>query len=386
MSIFETAYLDYNATAPIKHKVLEATVIAMGEAGNPSSVHHAGREARRMVSRAREQVATLVGATPEAVVFTSGGTEANNQALLAADGPILASAIEHPSVLALAGDRKPAPVDGNGVIDLQALDDLVKAERPALLAVMLANNETGVIQPVKEVAALAREAGVRLHVDAVQAAGKIAIDFAELGADTLSLSAHKFGGPQGVGALVFREGAEPRALLEGGAQERRSRAGTENVAGIVGFGIAARLALDDVDFAERVGALRERLETEVLKATQKPNNAYIVGAKAPRLPNTTCLVLPNIDHDTQLMHFDLAGIAVSAGSACSSGKVGPSPVLAAMGLPAEDMASAIRISLGWNSSEDDVDRFVTACRELIERRARRKSDERFLVSKGAEIF
>ena len=365
MTLFEAAYLDYNATAPMKQEAFLATAFAMKKVGNPSSVHGAGRQARRMVSHAREQVAALVGVAPEAVVFTSGGTEANNQALLAADGPILASAIEHPSVLALAGDLGPVPVDRNGVIDLQALEELIEVERPALLAVMLANNETGVIQPVKDVAAIASKAGVRLHVDAVQAAGKIPIDFSELGADTLSLSAHKFGGPHGVGALICREGVEPRALLQGGAQERQLRAGTENVAGIVGFGEAAMLATKDVDFAERVGALRERLETRVLRATRKPRKAYVVGAKAPRLPNTTCLVLPGFKNETQLMHFGLIGISVSAGSACSSGKVGPSPVLTAMGLPEDDADSATRISLGWNSQAWEVDRFVTACYDLL---------------------
>lgn len=371
----DQVYLDYNATAPIKPEVIDAMAEAMAVGGNPSSTHAAGRAARRMVSRAREQVAALVGTSPATVVFTSGGTEANNQAL--ADNPVLASAIEHPSVLALAGNQPPVPVDDNGIVDLHRLSDLLAserpatlAERPATLAVMLANNETGVVQPVKEVVANAGETGIRLHVDAIQAAGKIPVDFFELGADTLSLSAHKLGGPQGVGALIFREGIEPGALLRGGAQEQRLRAGTENVPGIVGFGVAADLAMADRTFAARVGGLRDRLEAEVLDLAAE---ARIVGGDAPRLPNTTCLALPGISHDTQLIHFDLAGIAVSAGSACSSGKVGPSPVLAAMGLPAELAGSAIRISLGWNSQERDVDRFVVACRELLERRRLRQS-------------
>lgn len=364
----DPVYLDYNATAPIKPDVIEAMAEAMTMVGNPSSVHGPGRTARRLVTKARGQVATLVGASPDAVIFTSGGTEANNQAL--AGAPAFVSAVEHPSVLACAGGEPTIPVNTDGVIDFEALKHSLDKSRPARLALMLANNETGVVQPVKDVAVITHEAGVRLHVDAVQAAGKIPIDFSDLGADTLSLSAHKLGGPQGVGALIVREGVEPAALLQGGAQERRFRAGTENVAGIVGFGAAAALAREDEGFARRVGTLRDRLEAAVMALAP---DARIVGAGTPRLPNTTCLVLPGISHDTQLIHFDLAGIAVSAGSACSSGKVGPSPVLAAMGVPPEDAASAIRISLGWNSREGDVDQFVSACERLLARRRDRQS-------------
>ncbi|MDH3659122.1 MAG: cysteine desulfurase [Alphaproteobacteria bacterium] len=363
-------YLDHNATTPVKPDVIEAMAEAMAIGGNPSSVHAQGRAARQMVFRAREQVAALVGVSPEAIVFTSGGTEANNQALAGGQRPVLASAIEHPSVLAVSDHQQPAPVDGDGMLDLTSLARLLEGQRPATLAVMMANNETGVIQPVKEAAAIAHEAGVRLHVDAVQAAGKIPVDFFELGADTLSLSAHKMGGPQGVGALIFRPGVEPLPLLQGGSQEQRFRAGTENVPGIVGFGAAAALALEDDGYAERVGALRDRLEAEILALAP---DAKIVGGGASRLANTTCLVLPGLGHDTQLIHFDLAGIAVSAGSACSSGKVAVSPVLAAMGLPVDEASCAIRISFGWNSRDSDVERFLDACRRLLARRQRRES-------------
>lgn len=356
-------YLDYNATAPIKPDVVEAMVEAMADVGNPSSVHAAGRAARKRLSKAREQVAALVGASPDAVIFTSGGTEANNQALAGAS--VMAARIEHPSVLALCDGRQVLPVDADAVVDLAYLSDRLADQRPAALAIMMANNETGVVQPVKEAAAIAREADVRLHVDAVQAAGKIPVDFPDLGADTLALSAHKLGGPQGVGALICRDGVEPAALLKGGAQEQRYRAGTENVAGIVGFGVAAALAGADQTFAPRVGALRDRLEAGVLDLAP---DARIIGGSAPRLPNTTCLALPGIGHDTQLIHFDLAGIAVSAGSACSSGKVAISPVLAAMGLPDHVASTAIRISLGWNSQASDVDHFLNACRDLLQRR------------------
>lgn len=366
----DPVYLDYNATALVKPDVIEAMAAAMAIGGNPSSVHAQGRAARRLVSRAREQVAALVGASPAAIIFTSGGTEANNQALAGDERPVLASATEHPSVLAVSDGQQPLPVDGDGVLDLAALHDLVRAHCPAVIAVMLANNETGVIQPVKKVAAIAHEAGVRLHVDAIQAAGKIPVDFADLGADTLSLSAHKFGGPQGVGALIVRPGLAPKPLLNGGAQEQRFRAGTENVPGIVGFGEAAALALKDDDFEARVRKLRDRLEASILELAP---DAKIVGGHALRLPNTTCLILPGLSHDTQLIHFDLAGIAVSAGSACSSGKVAVSPVLSAMGLATEEAACAIRISFGWSSRESDVDRFLDACGTLWARRTLRES-------------
>ena len=303
------------------------------------------------------------------MIFTSGGTEANNQALAGAS--FLPSAIEHPSILAISTDQEPAAVNSDGMIDLDALGKSLERQRPTTLAVMLANNETGVIQPIEEVAKIARNAGVRLHVDAVQAAGKVPIDFFELGADTLALSAHKLGGPQGVGALIYRDGSEPKALLKGGAQEKRFRPGTENLPGIVGFGKAAALALEDDDYANRVGRLRDRLEAEILAFAP---DARLFGKPAERLPNTLTLALPAISHDTQLIAFDLAGIAVSAGSACSSGKVGPSHVLAAMGVPPSQSACAIRISLGWKSQESDIDRFVTACVELLDQKARRTRD------------
>ena len=366
----DSVYLDYNATAPVKPAVIEAMTEAMASAGNPSSVHAAGRAARKRLSRAREQVAALIGAPSEAVIFTSGGTEANNQALLSSNGPLMVSAIEHPSVQAPAGQVDVVPVNGDGIIDLERLHDGLTSRRPAMLAVMLANNETGVVQPIAEIAAIARDVAAKLHVDAIQAAGKIPIDFFSLGADTLSLSAHKIGGPQGVGALICREGRAPGILLKGGAQEQRQRAGTENLPGIVGFGESAALAFEDSGFARRTKALRDRLEAEILEMAP---DVRVIGARAPRLPNTTCLALPGLSHDTQLIHFDLAGIAISAGSACSSGKVGPSPVLTAMGVPEDEAASAIRISFGWNSKESDVDRFLAACGELLARRRLRRT-------------
>ncbi|HSA80820.1 MAG TPA: cysteine desulfurase family protein [Geminicoccaceae bacterium] len=361
------SYLDYNATAPVKPAVIEAMVGALGATGNPSSVHRAGRAARRALERAREAVAALVGAAPDAVVFTSGGTEANNQALASACGTCLVSAVEHDSVLAGAPSAERLPVDALGRVDLEGLRDRLAAVTPALISVMLANNETGVVQPVAEVAELARRHGALFHCDAVQAAGKLTIELTALGADLLTLSAHKLGGPQGAGALVRGDGIEPAALLRGGGQERRWRPGTENLPGIVGFGRAAELALEDRDWRPRVGALRDRLEAEILAVAPA---ARVFGGGAERLANTSCLSMPGVSNQTQLIAFDLAGIAVSTGSACSSGKVGPSHVLAAMGVDPGEAATAIRVSLGWASTARDVDRFVAAWTRLHARTRR----------------
>lgn len=364
-------YLDYNATAPIRPEVIERVAEVMAAVGNPSSVHGAGQRARRAVEKARAQVAALVNAPPTAVTFTSGGTEANNQVLTKAGGPILTSAVEHPSVLAAENIQKIA-VDGDGVLDLNALHAAILNEQPSLLSVMLANNETGVIQPIQAVADLAAEHGLRLHVDAVQAAGKIPIDFLGLGADFMTLSAHKLGGPQGVGALITRPDIEPPALLKGGAQEQRHRAGTENVAGIAGFGLACERAVSDTDFSTRVGVLRDMIEASVKKTTPE---CRVFGQAVARLPNTSCLTMPGIGHETQLIAFDLAGVAVSSGSACSSGKVGPSHVLAAMGVPDAEADSAIRVSFGWASTETDAENFLKVYNDLLKRRRAREGGE-----------
>jgi cysteine desulfurase len=359
-------YLDYNASAPVKPAVIEAMTLALGRAGNPSSVHGFGRAARLALEQARASVAALVGARPEAVLFTSGGTEANNQVVAGVRGPCLVSAVEHASVLEAAPAAERLPVDALGRVDLEQLADRLVAA-PALVSVMLANNETGVLQPVAEVAGLARRHGVPVHCDAVQAAGKMRLDLGALGVDFVTVSAHKLGGPQGVGALVLGAGIEPRALLRGGGQERRWRPGTENLPGIVGFGRACELALEDRDFARRTAALRDRLEAEIRAAAP---GARVYGAGAPRLPNTSCLGMPGVSNQAQLIALDLAGIAVSTGSACSSGKVGPSHVLAAMGVEPAAAASTIRVSLGWASTDDDVDRLVAAWTGLYARTRR----------------
>lgn len=348
-------YLDYNATVPLRPTVVEAMAAALRETGNPSSVHRFGRAARRAVEMAREAVGAMVGAEGARVVFTAGGTEANNLALAAPGRRLLVSAVEHESVLRPAGDAARIPVDPAGVVDLTALERMLAGAPPALVAVMLANNETGVIQPVAEVARIAHAHGVLVHCDAVQAAGKIAIDWAALGVDSLALSAHKLGGPQGVGALIVADAVELRPMQRGGGQERGLRAGTENVAGIVGFGLAAEIAARELDAMVDIARLRDDIETRVMRAVPA---AAVLGGSARRLPNTSCLAMPGVAAETQVMALDLAGIAVSAGSACSSGKVKASHVLAAMGVAEAVAGSAIRVSVGWGSTPADADRFV----------------------------
>ena len=363
-------YMDYNATAPVAPAVVEAVAGALETYGNPSSVHRFGRRARRAIDDAREAVAALIGAPAPAVIFTSGGTEANNLAITGAGGRdegagerrdgagrrLIVSAIEHDSVMAAAPGAEIIPVTAEGVVDLAALGELLaRGARPALVSVMLANNETGVIQPVAEAAALAHARGALLHCDAVQAAGKMAVDMDRLGADLLSLSAHKLGGPKGVGALAVRDGVSVRAGLRGGGQERGRRAGTENVAGIAGFAAAAGLAGDGLAAFARLSRLRDRLEGGLRDLAPA---VTVFGAGAPRLANTTCFAAPGLAGETQVMALDLAGIAVSAGAACSSGKVEPSRVLRAMGAGEETAACAIRVSLGRASDNQDVDRFL----------------------------
>ena len=355
MRLNEMIYLDHNATAPVKPAVAEAVSAALGVCGNPSSVHGAGRAARRVVEDGRDSVAALVGAKSERVVFTAGGTEANNLALRGSGrARILAGATEHPSVLKAVDGIETIPVHRDGRLDLDALDTLLKEkEAPALVSVMLANNETGVVHPVADAAVVAKRHGALLHCDASQAPGRIAFDMPSLGADLLTLSAHKIGGPMGVGALVLGPGVEVDSILRGGGQERRRRAGTENVPAIAGFGAAAALAKDDLNDAPRLARLRDLLETRL-----GTEGAAVIGSAAPRLPNTSCIAMPDVASDTQVMGFDLAGFAVSAGSACSSGKVEPSHVLAAMGVP--EARTAIRVSLGWSTTEAEVEAFIGA--------------------------
>jgi cysteine desulfurase len=373
-SMSERAYFDWNATAPLRAEARAAVVAALDLTGNASSVHAEGRAARQMIEKAREQVAALVGAEARNVTFTSGATEANMLALTPAievggrketREKLFVSASEHTSVR--SGGRFPAeqvevvPGTRDGVIDLDALQSaLARAERP-LVSVMLANNETGVIQPIAEVAAIVRAAGGLLHVDAVQGPGRVACDMAALGADLMSLSAHKLGGPQGAGALIRRGDihiADP--LIRGGRQERGSRAGTENVAAIAGFGAAAAAA--NLPDAARMAALRDSFEAGLKAAVP---DAVIFGQNAPRLPNTSLFAVPGIKAETAIIAFDLNGIALSSGAACSSGKVQPSHVLAAMGAEPGLAQGALRMSLGWSTEEREVEKLLSALTKVV---------------------
>lgn len=371
-------YLDHNATSPLRPEAREAMMAALDVAGNASSVHAEGRRARALVEAAREQVAATAGAKPREIVFTSGGTEANNAVFKGAWDQLLVSSVEHDSVLASAKHTDAPlvvmPVRRDGVLDVAFVAAFLKREtsgfKRALLSVQVANNETGVVQPMAKLMALAREHGVAVHIDAVQAAGKVPLDFSQLGVDFMTLSAHKIGGPKGVGALVIRDGITLAPLLRGGGQELRQRAGTENVAGIAGFGKAAEMALAALPDMNSTRQLRDRLEREAMRIAP---GAIVVAQAADRLPNTTCLALPGANAETLVIALDLAGIAVSAGAACSSGKVGRSPVLTAMGLTGgahgePDLSgSAIRISLGWNTKAGDIDAFLAAWAQIAPR-------------------
>ena len=370
------AYFDWNATAPLRPPARAAMLAALEASGNASSVHAEGRAARRLIEDARRQVAALVGAEAKDVVFVSGATEANGLALAPGIkiGPeaaprdrLFVSAVEHPSVLAggrfAPGDTEILPVDRDGRVDLAALAAaLGKAQRP-LVSVMFANNETGVIQPIVEIAGVVHAANGLLHVDAVQAAGRVPLDMGALGADLLSLSSHKLGGPQGAGALIVRAGLSLAPLIRGGGQERGARAGTENVAGIAGFGAAADAARAELAAdAARMAALRDSIEGAIRAATPQ---ALVFGSLVPRLPNTTLVAVPGVKAETALIAFDLNGIAVSSGAACSSGKVAASHVLAAMGVESALARGAIRISLGPSTAESDVESLLIAWKRLV---------------------
>jgi cysteine desulfurase len=367
-------YLDWNATTPLRAEARAAMAAAWDLCGNPSSVHAEGRQARRLVEAARTSIAAAVGALPRNVILTSGGTEANALALTPGlrrgSGPAMerlaVSAIEHASVL--TGGRFSSEavstigVTSSGVLDLDRLRAALASGPPALVSVMAANNETGALQPVREAAEIVHAAGGLLHVDAIQAFGKIPLDINTMNVDLMTLSAHKIGGPKGVGAVILAEGVlgfEP--LLRGGGQELGRRAGTENVAGIAGFGAAVKGAMAALDGeAIRLGSLRNRLENG-LRVTP---GVIVLAAGVERLPNTTLFGVPGLKAETAVIGFDLAGIAVSSGSACSSGKVQASHVLEAMGFGPELAQGAVRLSLGWSTSEADVDHTIEAWRKL----------------------
>jgi len=374
----EQVYLDWNASAPLRAEARNALAAALELTGNPSSVHGEGRAARVVIEQAREAVAALVGADPRNVTFTSGGTEANALALtpsieIGGDKRVLErlliSAIEHPSVHAggrfLRNQIEEIPVHATGVVDLTALERMLAVGPRALVSIMAANNETGVIQPIAEAAEIVRRYGGLLHIDAVQAAGRVPLDIGALGAGLMTLSAHKLGGAKGAGALIKRDEAvhfsDP--LIKGGGQERGARAGTENVAAIAAFGAAATAAKTNLASEIRhMRALRERFEADLHAVTP---GAIIFGSDAERLPNTTLVAMPGARAETLVIGFDLDGIALSSGAACSSGKVAPSHVLAAMGVPVELARGAIRVSTGPVTTESEIDRFLEVWQKRV---------------------
>ncbi|GAC1339304.1 MAG: cysteine desulfurase family protein [Acetobacteraceae bacterium] len=352
-------YLDANATEPLRPEARAAAISALDLVGNPSSVHAAGRAARRVLEDSRAAIAARFGADPAGLVFTSGGTEADALAIfaLAAGRRVIVGATEHDAIRSAAPGAEVLPVDRDGVADLDALDDLLR-QGPAMLCLMLANNETGTLQPVLDAAMLCRRHGALLHVDAVQAAGRIPVSLMELGADSVALSSHKLGGPKGAGALMLAEGREIGPLITGGGQERGRRGGTPALPAIAGFAAACGAA------CPVLLPLRDAVERGAVAA-----GAVVLGG-SDRLPNTVCLALPGVRAETQVIALDLAGVQVSAGAACSSGKVARSHVLDAMGLGVL-AGEAIRVSLPWNVSEADVAAFLAAYREMAARLAKR---------------
>jgi cysteine desulfurase len=368
----ERTYFDFNATAPLRDEAREAVLRAFNETGNASSVHSEGRQARAKLEQAREQVAELVNVSADCVTFTSGGTEANHLAFAQAAprgaSTILYSAIEHPSVMEAAKSAgadasiptRQIPVDQNGLLDVEALTEILKTTggRP-FVSVMAANNETGVIQPLAQISEVVKNAGGIVHTDAIQIVGKCLFDLSATGVDMATVSAHKLGGPQGVGAFVLSKDAAVTARQTGGGQERGRRSGTENVSGIAGFGAASVAATEEVTngVSSKLKMLRDGLEAKLLASGL---DVSIFGTEAPRLPNTTCFSAPGLKAETLLMQLDLAGFAVSAGSACSSGKVARSHVLEAMNIDANLAAGAVRVSLGSSSTQAQVNSFADA--------------------------
>ena len=354
-------YLDYNATAPIRPEVIELMCEIMDTVGNASSVHEPGRQARQRVETARQQVAELVSASAKNIIFTGSGTEADNLALRGfLPRHLIVSGIEHGAILAPALLLDPyatiIEIGPQGQLDLASLEAALNAStEPALVSLMLANNETGIIQPVAEASEIAHGHDALVHCDGIQGAGKILVDIDQLGVDLLSLSGHKIGGPQGVGALVMREDRSVLAQMVGGGQEMGRRSGTENVAGIAGFGEAARLAASELEQFAELTTMRNRMEEQLAEVAP---SRKVIGSDVPRLPNTSCVTMPGVRSDTQVIALDLAGISVSAGSACSSGKVSASHVLEAMGMELDEAMTAIRISLGRSTTEDEINRFV----------------------------
>ncbi len=365
MSKTETIYLDYNSTAPLRDDVAAIMCEVAKLPLNPSSVHYYGRQAKKYVEDARFAIADLMAVWPDEVIFTASATEANNMALNGLKGyNLLVASTEHSSVMNVAREctaSKIIPVDNSGILRLDILDQYLRASgEKSIVSVMLANNETGVIQPIKEIADMVHKYGAIMHCDAVQAFGKLVFEFGVLGVDMLTISAHKLGGPVGVGALLLRNDLRIEPLLRGGGQERRMRAGTENVAAIAGFGCLAKNMPD----LSHLVKWRDFIEQQIKSVSPK---SIIAGVDVERVVNTINITMPGVGNETQLMHFDLQNICVSAGSACSAGRLMPSHVLEAMGFSSEDAANAIRISMGWNTRQSDIDNFVQEWLSLYNR-------------------
>lgn len=348
-------YLDHNATTPLRPNALAAMSVVLSEVGNPSSIHSFGRSARKHVEDARKKIADTLNVSSGQVFFNSGATEGNNTILKGFSGKrILISVTEHSSVIDAGVKCDLILVHPSGLIDMDAFQKMVTDNPPALVSVMLVNNETGVIQPIAEISKIAKSVGALIHCDAVQAYGRIAFTRESLGVDFLTLSSHKIGGPQGVGALIVSAGTTLPKLLEGGGQERRSRAGTENTAGITGFGVAAVEAMSSIPAFQKLENFRNLIEAEISKSPR----VKIYGQNAPRVANTICCTVDGITSDTLLMAFDIEGIAISSGSACSSGTVKITHVLKAMGMDEKQNAAALRISLGHTTTTQDIEQFI----------------------------
>lgn len=364
-------YLDNNATTPIKPEVIKEVMRVMELGGNPSSVHAAGRNAKATMEQSRQTIANIINCRPQKITFTSGGTEANNMALLASGmDHIILSATEHDSIIGLndhfKGQIDILPVDENGLVschDLQAA--LQKCSSNSLVSIMLANNETGVLQDIKKLCQITHEAGALFHTDAIQALGKIPVDFRDLGIDMMSLSAHKIGGPHGVGALVALEKINIKPRNIGGGQEVGRRSGTENIEGIAGFAKAVDLTPENIKIMAQLMSLRDKIEHDIKKHVP---DVIFYGKDSHRIANTTTILMKDVLSETQVMAFDLDGICISSGSACSSGKVKPSHVVSAMGGTSEQALSTIRVSLGWQTTEDDVEAFIAAWKKLYDRK------------------
>ena len=359
-------YLDCNATAPVRPQVISLMGEILAETGNASSVHGAGRQARRRIEDARGQIARAFDVGPQQIIFNSGATEGNNTIIKGFAGQrILVSAIEHASIVDSGAKIEYIPVTDNGVVDLKALEELLAQEpKVALVSVMMVNNETGIIQPVAEISKLAKAHGALFHTDAVQALGRISFTRESVGADFITVSSHKLGGPQGAGAIIMAPKAPLPKLIHGGGQERRQRAGTENIAAIAGFGLAVEIAMQEMTQYQALSALRDRIEAALENGT---NSLRIHGKNVQRVANTISFSLNGSTSETLLLALDLEGMAISSGSACSSGTVKPSHVLTAMGISEQEAGCALRVSLGWNTSQQDVEDFIAAWDKVRQR-------------------